>query len=185
MFLWSWLGNFLHGVKVKIAPVVVGILNVVSGLETTGVLDGVAKVIDTYFKTSLAENVNALVKANVIKQLALWLGVEDLPASPTVAQEQQFSQDITQAFLSKKAQQSVPGQVAQELGVQVFNIIQTTVGADKVADKAVSAGQMATMVEEAFEDLQGDIATAQTAASSVNPATVPATGSVAPTTPAQ
>lgn len=163
MSLWTWLGGIFHNVKVKISPVIVGVLNVVAGLEDSGVMDGIAKVVDATFKTSLAEDVNTLVKNNVRQQLAVWLGIEDLSADATDDQIKAFDTAVVNAYLSKKAAQSIPGQVAQQLGVQLFDIIKKTVGDAKVSEKSVTAAEIGADIEEAYQDLQADLAAAQAA----------------------
>lgn len=160
MSLWSWLAGIGHTIKIKVAPLVVGILNIVKGLEDDGVLPAIAKVLAPITK-NLSVEINTLVQTNVNKQLALWLGIEDLSTTPTQEEETTFATAVVNAFASKKASETVKGQVETELGVQLYNIIATTIGADKVANIKVTAAQITGDVEEAFEDLQADLAAAQ------------------------
>lgn len=161
MSIWTWLGNIFHDVKVKIAPAIVAVLNVVQGLETVGIVDGVAKVIDTYFKTKLAEDANALVKANILNQIALWTGVAKLSADSTEADIKAFDDAVLAAVVSKKAAQSVPGQVVDELGAQIFTIVKATITADKVHETSVTNAEIVGDLEAAWQALQTDIANAQ------------------------
>lgn len=160
MSLWSWLGNIVHDVKVKVAPLVVGILQVIKSGEDSGVLPAIAKVLSPITGT-LSVAANNLVQANVNKQLALWLGIETLSATPTAEEEAAFATALYNAFASKKASETVKGQVETELGVQIYNVIATTIGYDKVHNLKVTAGQIATDVEEVYQDLQDDLAAAQ------------------------
>jgi hypothetical protein len=163
MSLWSWLGGIFHDVKVKVAPLVVGILSVIDAGETSGVLPAIAKILSPITAT-LSVTINNLVQANVQKQLAIWLGVENLSANPTPAQEQTFAAALVAAFASKKASATVKGEVEQALGVQIYNIIATTIGADKVADLKVTAAQIGEDVEESYQDLLTDLANANATA---------------------
>lgn len=160
MSLWTWIGGILHGVKVKIAPAVVGFLNVLSGLEESGIIDGIDKVIDTAFKTKVAENVNAVIKANILTWIAAWTGVETISSNASNADKKKFSDAIVAAVVSKKASQTVSGQVIEELGIQVWSIVQKAVG--EIHEKAATAAQITGYLEEAYQDLQKDLADAQT-----------------------
>lgn len=164
MSIWTWLGNIFHTVKVKIAPAIVSILNIVQGLEKVGIVDGVAKVVDTAFKTKLAEDANALVKANILTQIALWTGVAKLSADSTEADIKAFDDAVLAAVLSKKAAQSIPGQVASDLGAQIFQIVKTTIGDAQVHETSVTAADIIADIEEAYQDLLADIAAANAAA---------------------
>lgn len=159
MSLWTWLGGIFHDAKVKVAPLVVGILSVIKTGEVSGLLPAIAKVLSPITAT-LSVTVNNLVQTNINSQLALWLGVENLTTNPTPAQETAFATALVAAFATKQTAATVKGQVETELGVQIYNIIATTIGADKVANIKVTAGQIATDVEEAYQDLQTDLANA-------------------------
>ena len=159
MSLWSWLGGIFHDVKVKVAPLVVGILTVIKTGEADGLLPAIAKVLSPITAT-LSVTVNNLVQKNINTQLALWLGIEDLSSNPTPAQETAFATALVAAFAAKQTAATVKGQVEQALGVQIYNIIATTITADKVANIKVTAAQIGADVEEAYQDLQTDLANA-------------------------
>lgn len=161
MSLWTWIGGIFHGIKVKIAPAVVGILQLVQGAENTGLLPGIAAIIDNMTGNKVASSINAEIKAQVPKEIALWLGIETLSADATPDQEAAFEKAVLDAFLSKKAQQTVPGQVISPLGVQVFAIIKKLVTDANTHETAITAPQIAGAIEEAFQDLQKDLAVAQ------------------------
>lgn len=157
----QWIENGFHTLKIKIAPAVVGILQLVQGAENSGLLPGIATIIDKMTGSLVASNINAQVKVQVVNEIALWLGVQTLSADATPEEEAKFEQAILDAVISKKAQQSAPGQVVSALGVQVFAIIKKLVANAKLNDTAISAGQIAGAVEEAFQDYQTDLANAQ------------------------
>lgn len=156
----QWIENGFHTLKVKIAPAVVGILQLVQGAENTGLLPGIAAIIDKMTGTLVASNINAQLKVQVVNEIAVWLGIQTLSANATPEEEAKFEQAVLDAVISKKAQQSVPGQVVSALGVQVFAIIKKLVSDAKINDTAISAGQIAGAVEESFQDYQNDPAAA-------------------------
>lgn len=164
MSIWTWLGGILHDIKIKVAPLIVGIIEAVKAAETSGILPAIATVLAPITK-NLSVTINNLVQANINTQLAVWLGIEGLPANPTEAQELAFSNAVAVAYEGKKAAETVNGQVEQELGVQLYNIIVKTVGADKVAGTNVTANQIAGDIEEAYQDYVADQAAAAAAAS--------------------
>lgn len=164
MSLWTWIGGLFHSLKVKISPAIVGILQIVKGIEDSGVVDGIAKVIDNTFHTTAAENGNALLKKAVNSALATFLAIEDLPDNPTEEQVQKFGKDVLTAVAGKKAAQSIPGQVNVNLGAQLYVIIDKIYQGHKVDGGKVSAGEIATAVEEAWQDFQNDLARAKQAA---------------------
>lgn len=163
MSIWTWLGGIFHDIKIKVAPLVVGILEAIKTGETSGVIPAIANVLAPITK-NLSVTVNNLVQANINTQLAVWLGVEGLPTDPTPAQEQAFSSAVAVAFEGKVAAASVKGQVEQALSVQIYDIIVKTVGADKVAGTKVTANQIAGDIEEAYQDFVADQAAATAAA---------------------
>lgn len=157
----QWIENGFHTIKVKIAPAVVGILQMVQAAENTGLLPGIAAIIDKMTGTLVASNINAQLKVQVVNEIALWLGVETLSADATPEDEAKFEQAILDAFISKKAQQTVPGQVVSALGVQVYAIIKKLVADAKVHETAITAPQITGAIEEAFQDYQQDLAAAK------------------------
>jgi len=161
MSLWTWLGGLFHHLKVKIAPAVVGILEVVKGAEESGVVDGLAKVVDQAFHTTAAENGNALLKKGINSALAAFLAIEDLPDNPTEDQVQKFGKDVLTAVAGKKAAQSIPGQVNVNLGAQLWVIIDKIYQGHKADGGKVTAAEIITAVQEAWQDLQDDIARAK------------------------
>lgn len=165
-FLFKWISDAWHTLKVKIAPAIVGILELLQNAETTGLMDGISKAIDSITKGHIAENVNAIIKANIAKGIATFLAIEDLPDNPTADDIQKFQTDITNALISKKAQQSVPGEVISNFGVQLFTIIQNAIGAaNSVEGGGLSFVKIAAAVEEAWQAYQTDLANAQAAQS--------------------
>lgn len=158
----QWIENGFHTLKVKIAPAVVGILQLVQGAENTGLLPGIAAIIDKMTGTLVASSINAQLKVQVTNEIAVWLGIQTLSTDATPEDEAKFEQAVLDAIISKKAQQSVPGQVVSALGVQIFAIIKKLVADAKIHDTAISAGQIAGAVEESFQDYQKDLAAAQT-----------------------
>lgn len=160
MSLWTWLGGIFHGIKVKIEPIVVGILQLVQKAEDTGLLPGIAKILDNLTGSKLPTEVNDELKAELPKLLAVWLGIAGLPPNPTDQQEKDFANAIENAIISKKAQQTVPGEVISDLGVQIYNRIKQ-IAAAHVDGSKVTKAEIITAVEDSFQDLQNDIANAQ------------------------
>lgn len=163
MSIFSWIPKLFHSLKVKIAPIVVGILQFVQGAEDKGFLDGVAALIDKMLGNKVAEDINAQIKKQLPLQIALWLGIETISADATDDQIKAFEQSILNAFISKKAQQTVPGQVARDLGLQIYVIIKKLVTDAKAHETAVTAAQIGQAIEEAFQDYQADLLAAQQA----------------------
>lgn len=157
----QWIENGFHALKIKIAPAVVGILQLVQGAENTGLLPGIATIIDKMTGTLVASTVNAELKVQIPNQIAVWLGVETLSADATPEQEAIFEKAILDAFVAKKVQQTVKGQVISALGVQVFAIIKKLVADAKVHETAITAPQITGAIEESFQDYEQDLAAAQ------------------------
>lgn len=164
MSIFVWFGKevakLFHSLKITVAPMVVSILELVQTAEDTGLLPGIAKIIDDMTKGKVAEDINTAIKAGVLNAIALFLGIEGLPANPTEQQEKDFSAAVLNAVLSKKAQQSVPGKVISALGVDIYDIIQKSVAAHTDGTK-VTAAEIIEDVELAFQDAQALIAAAQ------------------------
>lgn len=160
MSLWTWLAKVWHAFKVSVAPMVVGILELLQGGEDSGLFNGLSKIIDDATGSKVASDINAKLKAILPNAIAALLGVEGLPANPTDDQIKDFEQKILNAVISKKAQQSVPGQVISALGVQIYDIIKKLV-AEHADGSAITAAQITNAVEEVFQDLQADKAAAQ------------------------
>ncbi len=156
----QWFGKLVHSFKVSVAPMVVSILEAVQGLEDTGLIPGLAKIIDAATGGKGAETINADLKAALPNAIAAFLAVEGLPANPTPQQEKDFETAILNAVVSKKAQQSVPGQVISTLGIQIYDLIKKIV-ADHADGSAVKAAEIVAAVEEAWSDYQADLAAAQ------------------------
>lgn len=161
MSLWTWIGGLFHHLKVKIAPAIVGLLEVIKGVEESGVVDGLAKVIDQAFHTTAAENGNAILKKSINSALATFLAIEELPDNPTEEQLQLFGQNVLTAIAGKKAAQSIPGQVNVNLGAQLYVIIDKIYQGHKIDGGKVTAGEIAKAVEEAWQDYQDDLARAK------------------------
>jgi hypothetical protein len=161
MSLWTWIGGIFHSIKVKIAPAIVGILEVIKGAEDSGVVDAIAKVIDQTFHTTAAENGNAILKKAVISGIAVFLAIEDLPDNATEAQVQTFGQNLLTALAGKKATQSIAGQVNVNLGAQIYTIIDKIYQGHKVDGGKVTVQEITIAVEEAWQDYQKDLAAAQ------------------------
>ncbi|MBS1915652.1 MAG: hypothetical protein JST87_05205 [Bacteroidetes bacterium] len=156
MSLWTWLSKIFNDVKVKVAPVVVGILNAIQGAEDSGIVDTIAKIIDGAFNTKIAETVNAALKTAVLDAIAAELAITGLPANPTDADIKAFETAIVTAVAGKKAV-GVKGKAVIDLGVQVYDIIQKIV-AEHIDGSKVTAAEIVIAVEEAYQDWQNDLA---------------------------
>lgn len=152
MSIWTWIGGIFHTIKVKVAPVIVSILEVIKGAEESGVADAISKFIDDALKTHIAEDINAQVKKRIYDAIALFLGIEGLPDSPTPDQIKAFVAVATQALAGKVAAESVKGKVYQDFGIQLYTIIQSQVDAAKLSNNPVTANQIAGDIEEAYQD---------------------------------
>lgn len=172
MSIWTWIGGIFHDAKVKVAPVVVGILQVLKGGETSGLLPAIAKALSG-ITDGLSVQVNTLLTNNINNAIALFLGLELLPATPTVAQLDAFGLAVLTTVEGKKATQDVAGQVNVNLGAILYTTIANTIGADKVANLKVTAGQIAIDVEESYVTWVASEAAAGTpvSTSSTTPAT--------------
>lgn len=169
MSIWTWISGIFHDAKVKLAPVVVGILEVLKGGETSGVLPAIAQALSGVTK-GLSVTINNLVMANINNALAAFLALEQLPANPTTAQLEAFGTAVLTAIEGKKATQTVTGQVNVDLGAILYTTIANTIGADKVANVKVTAGQIAVDVETAYAQWVASEAAAGTPIASSAPA---------------
>lgn len=156
MSIWTWLAKIWTDIKIKVGPLVVGILHVIQGAEDSGIVDGIAKVIDDATKTKIAEDANAELKVVVLDGIAVELAVDKLPANPTDADVKAFESAIVTAVAGKKAV-GVKGKAVLDLGVQVYDIVQKTLAAHVDGTK-VTAQEITTDVEDAYQDWQADLA---------------------------
>lgn len=166
--VFAWIGGLFHSLKVKIAPAIVGILEVAKGAEDSGVVDAFAKVIDQTFHTTAAENGNALLKKGINSGIAVFLAIEDLPDDPTEDQVQKFGEDVLTELAGKKAAQSIPGQVNTNLAAQLYVIIDKIYQGHKADGGKVTVGEIATAVEQEWQNYQDDLANAKANAEQVD-----------------
>lgn len=152
MSIWTWIGGIFHSIKVKVAPVVVSILEVIKGAEESGVADAISKFVDGVLKTHIAEDVNALIKKNIYTAIAAFLGLEGLPENPTDDQIRAFVALATTALAGKVTAESIKGKVYQDFGIQLYDIIKREVDASKLSHNPVTANQIAIDIEEAYQD---------------------------------
>lgn len=152
MSIWTWFGGIFHSIKVKIAPIIVSILQVIKDGEESGIFDAIAQFIDKALKSHVAEDVNAIVKKNVYNGIALFLAIEGLPDNPTDEQIKAFVSAATTALVGKVAAESVKGKVYQDFGIHLYDIIKREIDASKVSGHAVTANQIAGDIEEAYQD---------------------------------
>jgi hypothetical protein len=92
------------------------------------------------------------------------LGIETLTASATAAQITAWEQTVISAIASKKAIQTIKGQVLTTLGGQIFADVQAILAANKVAGTSFTLAQGIGEVEKAYQEYVADeaAATAQT-----------------------
>jgi hypothetical protein len=148
----QWFGNIFHSIKVKVAPVVVSILEVLKGAEETGVADAISSFIDKALHTHVAEDINALVKKNIYNAIAAFLAIEGLPDNPTDDQIKAFVSVAVTALAGKVAAESIKGKVYQDFGIQLYDIVKKAIDASKVSGNAVTANQIAGDIEQAYQD---------------------------------
>lgn len=152
MSIWTWFGGIFHSIKVKIAPIIVSILEIVKGAEESGAADAIAKFIDKVFRTRVAEDVNAVIKKRVYDGIAVFLGIEGLPDNPTDDQIKALVSAATAALAGKVAAESIKGKVYQDFGIHLYDIIKREVDASKLSHNPVTANQIAMDIEEAYQD---------------------------------
>jgi hypothetical protein len=165
MSIWTWFGGIFHSIKVKIAPVIVSILEILKGAEESGVADAITSFVDKALHTHVAEDINALVKKNIYNAIAAFLAIEGLPDNPTDDQIKAFVSVAVTALAGKVAAESIKGKVYQDFGIELYDIIKKAVDASKVSGKAITANQIAGDLEEAYQDYvaaQAQIAAGQT-----------------------
>jgi hypothetical protein len=169
MSIWTWIDGIFHGAKIKLAPIVVGILQVLKGGETSGVLPAIAQALSGITK-GLSVEINTLLTNNINNAIAAFLALEQLPANPTTAQLEAFGTAVLTAIEGKKATQTVTGQVNVNLGAILYTAIANTIGADKIANLKVTVGQIAIDVENAYAQWVASEASAGTPVASSAPA---------------
>lgn len=152
MSIWTWFGGIFHSIKVKIAPVIVSILEVLKGAEESGVADAITSFIDRALNTHVAEDINAFIKKNVYAAIAAFLGLEGLPDNPTDDQIKAFVSLAVTALAGKVAAESIPGKVYQDFGIQLYDLIKKEVDASKLSHNAVTANEIAIDIEQAYQD---------------------------------
>lgn len=155
-----FFGKVLHAFKVSVAPLVVGALELIQKEEDSGLLPGLSKLIDSATGGKGAETINADLKAALPNAIAFFFGVEGLPANPTEQQEKDFSAAILNAFVSKKAQQTVPGKVISALGVEIYDLIKK-IAAEHADGSAVTAAEITGAVEKAYQYYVAALSAAQ------------------------
>jgi hypothetical protein len=169
MSIWTFLGGIFHTVKIKLAPIMVGILQVLKGGETSGILPAIAKVLSP-ITAGLSVTVNNALTANINNALAVFLGIEALPSNPTTAQLDAFGILVLTTLEGKKATQDVAGQVNVQLGALLYTAIANTIGADKIANLKVTVGQITIDIEGAYTTWIAEEAAAGTPVVSSAPA---------------
>jgi hypothetical protein len=165
MSIWTWFGGIFHTIKVKVAPIIVSILEVLKGAEESGVADAISSFIDKALHTHVLEDINALVKKNIYNAIAVFLSLEGLPDNPTDEQIKAFVAIAVTALAGKVAAETIKGKVYQDFGIQLYDIIKKEIAASKLSGKAVTANQIAIDIEEAYQDYvaaQAAIAAGQT-----------------------
>lgn len=148
----QWFGSIFHTIKVKIAPVIVSILQILKGAEESGVADAISSFIDKALHTHVLEDINALVKKNIYNAIAAFLGLEGLPDNPTDDQIKAFVALAVTALAGKVAAESIKGKVYQDFSIQLYDIIKKEIDASKVSGNAVTANEIAIDIEEAYQD---------------------------------
>jgi hypothetical protein len=163
MSIWTWFGKLFHTVQVKIAPAIVVVLNAVDGLETTGILPAAAAAFSKV-TGGLSTVVNAAIIARLPITISAFLGLETLSSTATAAQITAWEQSVITAVKSKKATQTISGQVLTTLSGQIFADVQAILAANKVAGKNFTLAEGIAEVENAYQELQADLAATSTTA---------------------
>lgn len=160
MSIWTWFEKVFDEAELKVNRVVVSILQAVQGLEDSGVLPFIAKILDKatgHLSTEINEGVKKAVTAGLVTELA----IAGLPANPTEQDIKDFDSRVISAFAGKKAAQSMPGQVVSQLGAQLYNIIHTSIG--QAVGKPLTCAVIITDIEQGFQDFLQDEASANAA----------------------
>lgn len=156
----QWFGNLVHSAKVDIGKVLVPIMEAVQGLETSGVLPTIAAVLDKA-TAHLSTTINEALKKAIPAGLAAALAIEGLPDNPTDQDVKDFTTRIVNAVVSKKAAQSVPGQVISNLIAQTYKVIEGILTEAHTAGSNVTFAQITGAVEKVYQAYQADIIAAQ------------------------
>lgn len=167
-FLFKWISCLVHTIEVKLAPLASSILQVVKGAEDTGILNGIATLIDGVTHGHIATEVNDLIKKNVVKGLAVSLAINDLPVNPTPDQVKIFETELVTALASKAAADSIVGQSYTNLGATVYSIIEGTIADAKLTGGKLTFAQVAIKLEEAYKAMLKAKADAATQATDQN-----------------
>jgi hypothetical protein len=152
-----WLGHIFHNLKVKVAPVVVSILESVKGLEDTGLLPALASILDKSTH-GVSSTINATLQKGITLGIASFLGIEGLPDSPTEADLLTFNDKVMAAVAEAKLKFPTKGEFWSKFGAHLYQIISDTIGPDNVHDGQGTYAKIIKAVEDAYQSYQDHLA---------------------------
>lgn len=157
----AWLKKEFSNLSTKVAPIVVTILSALQAAENTGFVDAIASVLD-HVTGGLSDKINAAIKANINKAIAVALAVEAPPdpATATAADIAAWEQKVLTAIGGSAL--AIKGQLWDTIGAQLYIELQEIFAAGA---SAPTFGQIVTDIEKAFLQYTADQAAAQQAAS--------------------
>lgn len=147
--------------KGEIAPAVVKAITAVQTAEASGVVPAIAAALSPLTK-GLSVTINNYIEANLPKALAIAIGLQGFPDSPTQADITNLGQEILTAWGGPSL--AAKGTIPTNLAGQVYNLIQTAIAGNAGTAQAgtLTLGQIIVLVEKAFEELTADQTAAAT-----------------------
>lgn len=149
----QWLAKAFQDVEKDIAPVLVSAIEAIRNAEAGGILPAIAKALDPYTK-GLATEINNKIIAGIPTALSIALAIEGLPANATPAQLETWENSVIAAIAGKEAE--VKGSAYTKTVTEFYILIQATIASPGGA----TVGKVLVDVEEAYQDLQQNIADA-------------------------
>ena len=150
MSIWKWLGKLFKSIKDDADKVAMSITEGIKTSLKSGILPSVAAVVDKALHTQLGAEIIALLYANINKILATELAIKGLPDNPTELDIIAFEKDVVAAIGVSQDN----SKLWTTLSAQVYGIIETQVN----NKTPLTFATLVTVVEEAWQDYQTDIA---------------------------
>jgi hypothetical protein len=152
--VWQWFTKLFKTVKDDADKLAIAFTEEVKDFITTPLAGGLAVLIDTTFKTHLAEEGLAFLKKNIYKILALELGLQALSDDPTEQEILDFENAVIKTVTGLDA--FGKSKLWSTFAAQVLGIIKSHEG-----DASYTYAQLIKDVEEAYQDYLQDLAGSQ------------------------
>lgn len=150
----DWLKDKFTHIKNDGAKVAISVTEGLKKALQSGVLDGIASIIDHIAGGSIADTVVDLLKANINKILSVELGLQGLPDDPSEDDLKAFTDSVIDAFTSLDKQGK--SKLYTTLAAQIYGILK----ADLEDDGEITFASLVKDIEDAYQDYLKDVAEA-------------------------